>query len=198
MKERLIGACVLVALAVIFIPMLFDHSSSNGQMVTRDLKLSSSQPRVSGAVELSLTHDTPPHAVLSSTKQANNSNQHNVPNRIQRKQPTASAHSREAGAKTAKKPVVTPPSVATSPRGKQDAEGWAVQAGSFTHKDNARTLTRRLKDSGLSAYVQAAQSGGTHVYRVRVGPFGKRSQAQRKTVAITAVTGNASQVVSNP
>jgi cell division septation protein DedD len=60
-KERLIGACVLVALAVIFIPMLF-HGPEPGATVTSSVTLpgSSSQTRT---FEMSLTRNAPPRPI---------------------------------------------------------------------------------------------------------------------------------------
>lgn len=56
---------------------------------------------------------------------------------------------------------------------------WVVQVGSFSSAANADNLVGRLKLEGLSAYKEAVSSGGSTVYRVRVGPYVERDEAIR-------------------
>lgn len=56
---------------------------------------------------------------------------------------------------------------------------WVVQVGSFSSTPNADNLVARLKLEGLSAYKEAISSGGSTIYRVRVGPFIERDEAIR-------------------
>lgn len=56
---------------------------------------------------------------------------------------------------------------------------WVVQVGSFSSTPNADNLVARLKLEGLSAYKEAVSSGGSTIYRVRVGPFIERDEAIR-------------------
>jgi DedD protein len=56
---------------------------------------------------------------------------------------------------------------------------WVVQLGSFSSTPNADKLVERVRAEGLSAYKEAVSSGGSTIYRVRVGPFVEREEAIR-------------------
>jgi len=52
-----------------------------------------------------------------------------------------------------------------------------VQVGSFSERENARQVRRRL--SGLNAAIQQARAFDQRVYRVRIGPFEEETAARR-------------------
>lgn len=57
--------------------------------------------------------------------------------------------------------------------------GWIVQTGSFGDAANADKEAHRLRDAGLDARVKMGNlSDGTIAYRVRIGYFTSRDQAQ--------------------
>ena len=56
---------------------------------------------------------------------------------------------------------------------------WVVQVGSFSSATNADNLVARLRTETLSAYKEQVNSGGSTIYRVRVGPFLERDEAIR-------------------
>ncbi len=57
--------------------------------------------------------------------------------------------------------------------------GWAVQLGSFVSRGNAETLVHRLKAHDSSAYVSSSGKGPALRYRVRIGPLADRAAAER-------------------
>jgi len=67
-------------------------------------------------------------------------------------------------------PVAAEPSVPTS-------KGWAVQLGSFSRSDTAERLAQQVRSKGHNAFVMPVKSGGSTLYRVRVGPLRDRSAA---------------------
>ena len=48
----------------------------------------------------------------------------------------------------------------------------------MSERTEAENMVRRLTGKGYSAYVMAPQSGGAGVYRVRVGKFKTRGEAE--------------------
>ena len=56
---------------------------------------------------------------------------------------------------------------------------WVVQVGSFASAANADNLVAKLRLEGHSAYREQVSSGGSTIYRVRVGPFVERDEASR-------------------
>jgi peptidoglycan lytic transglycosylase len=57
---------------------------------------------------------------------------------------------------------------------------FAVQLGAFVTEDRAAALQRDLRRAGADATVQAGEIGGRTVYRVRIGRFAGREQAEAR------------------
>ena len=57
---------------------------------------------------------------------------------------------------------------------------WAVQTGSFSKRDNAEELNRKLRAHDYPAYVRSARAAnGETRYQVRVGPELLRADAEK-------------------
>jgi DedD protein len=80
----------------------------------------------------------------------------------------------EKPAKEAKK-LQSPGAVETRP-----SDGpWTVQVNAFPDEKTARTSVDRLKDKGYNAYVTEVRTNGKLWYRVRVGRFSSREEAEK-------------------
>jgi DedD protein len=99
---------------------------------------------------------------------------------------------------TAKTPAATPPPSSTpsaatpAPAPPKTAEpasapktsmpapsssGWALQVNAFRSRENADKEVAQLKTKGYPAFVAPGQAGG--LFRVRVGPYAQRADADR-------------------
>lgn len=83
----------------------------------------------------------------------------------------------------AEAPVSTPPAV-TPPTGMPAADpslatGWVVQVKATPRQSEAEALQAALAAAGFPAFVISADSGSGTVYRVRVGRYGDRADAER-------------------
>lgn len=58
-----------------------------------------------------------------------------------------------------------------------DQAGFAVQVAALGSRSDAAALAQRLSGKGYDAYLVAPAAGGAAVYRVRVGPFKNRQEA---------------------
>jgi DedD protein len=56
--------------------------------------------------------------------------------------------------------------------------GFVVQVASLRSRDEANAIARRLSTKGYSSFVTTPGSSGPRVFRVRVGKFAERSQAE--------------------
>ncbi|MEQ8397272.1 septal ring lytic transglycosylase RlpA family protein [Thalassobaculum sp.] len=74
-----------------------------------------------------------------------------------------------------------------------DTDIW-VQVGAFENRDNARRLSRQLKDIG-PANVQEALVAGRTYYRVRVGPLTEVASADRTLEQLIAAGFPGSRIV---
>jgi cell division septation protein DedD len=67
------------------------------------------------------------------------------------------------------------PGIPTEPRG----AGYAIQVAAFSGRGEAETIVKRLTGKGYSAYLVTPQAGQPSMFRVRVGKFTARADAER-------------------
>lgn len=72
-------------------------------------------------------------------------------------------------------PTPEPPARDTSP---QPTEGFVVQVFSTQDEARARQLLGQLTSGGYDAFLSAVEIRGRTMYRVRIGPFEDKSQAE--------------------
>jgi DedD protein len=97
--------------------------------------------------------------------------------------PVRAAPAKPGAARTASapasKPAAAPASTDTAPpRAARPAGAWTVQVTALRQRGDAEAMARRLASRGYDAYVDAA-AGGVAMYRVRVGSFKDRQEAER-------------------
>ena len=159
LKQRLIGAVVLVALAVIFLPMLIKGpapdsgvsdvplevpATPGGQYETRELPLVTPASAPAGGV---VGMDDAPPAAAASASQA--------------------------------VPLGTAPATAGTMLPASTAGGnYAVNFGAYATPADADAVIARLKQSSLPAFREPATINGKTAYRVRIGPYTERADAE--------------------
>lgn len=187
LKERLIGAAVLVVLAIIIIPWVLKGGSGPGTTVTRQLALpqATTAPAAESVYHLALNGPTD-----ASTR--------SVAATAQPAPATATSH---AAMPVVRQPVATKPSapaVTPVPAPHAAISGkWAVQVGSYVNERNARTVERKLAQRGYHAYVSRYRKSGHTYYRVRVGPYADRAAAERVVSGVARAFGGRAEVVPN-
>ncbi|MDR2219022.1 MAG: septal ring lytic transglycosylase RlpA family protein [Methylobacillus sp.] len=77
------------------------------------------------------------------------------------------------------------------------ATGVYVQAGAFRSRDNAEQLLDKLRQSGLTGNAAAENWYNDDVYRVRLGPYSSRDEAERAAAAIRDALGISTLVIIN-
>ncbi|HWO43506.1 MAG TPA: SPOR domain-containing protein [Candidatus Eisenbacteria bacterium] len=61
----------------------------------------------------------------------------------------------------------------------KDAGQWTVQVNAFPDEKSAKTWVDRLRNKGYNAYVTEFQTKGRKWYRVRVGRYSSREEAEK-------------------
>jgi cell division septation protein DedD len=92
------------------------------------------------------------------------------------------AHSEPAPARATVTP--TPPAAAPSkaepkPEASEAADGLVVQVFSSHDKEQAEKVLQRLNRGGSKAFLSPVEVSGQTMYRVRIGPFADRAEAQK-------------------
>ena len=67
----------------------------------------------------------------------------------------------------------------TEGEAKQSGKPWTVQVNAFPDEKTAKTWVERLKDKGYNAYLSESRVQGRLWYRVRVGRFDSREEAEK-------------------
>jgi DedD protein len=91
--------------------------------------------------------------------------------------PAASPAPSQAASKPAAKAVAKP---AGKPASKPErvTEYW-IQAGSFSSAARAEEVARRLEERGLAARTSTRDLNGKTHFRVRVGPYASKAEAEK-------------------
>lgn len=194
LKERLIGAAVLVMLAVIFIPMILDDTKHTESTITKsnipakpDTDFSSrivpleDTKEPAGDTGTDAEESVPPAASETESAAAETVPAETSPAPVKSGQEEAVTSSQEAA--TSSQPAAA---TTTEKSGKNSVSGkgdigltaWVVQLGSFASEKNANNLNDDLHKAGFSSFVEPVKQGGNVIYRVRVGPELQRSDAQ--------------------
>lgn len=153
-KQRLVGAAVLVALAVIFLPMLVKGPAPDSGVA--DVPLDMPAAPAEGDIE---TRDLPLVA-----PQAGASGALDAPSAGSDRLPTVDTST--AGARDAPQA----PAVA--------AGDYAVHFGAYATSNDADTLVRQLRAAQLPGFREQTTLGGRTAWRVRIGPYATRAEAE--------------------
>jgi len=66
---------------------------------------------------------------------------------------------------------------------------WVIQVGSFSAADNASALRSQLRKAGFSVIIQDSKGKGSVIYRVRIGPFSRRPEAEKSLERLQSQLG---------
>ena len=204
LKQRIIGALVLISLAVIFVPMIFDEPHSQRKSTSITIPEEPPFPEVDMPEEP--TGDAVGYEVSSDTVAPASGDTGQSPGfRIIEDESAQAKTEPEQGESVQRAPVKQPEIAKTQPAAeKQQAskaeetpakpaeekaeftrtlEGaWVVQLGSFGNEGNARRLRDNVIEMGFGAHLQQFASGDKTLTRVFSGPFVNREDAdQAKT-----------------
>ncbi|SDL81311.1 DedD protein [Modicisalibacter muralis] len=202
MRERISGAVILLALAVIFIPMLFDEPPERDERPEPVLTIEQPididrQPVEEPEPPASLSDSQqpqalPPEAQLPMTEAPAPQSQNEQPTQAEAPpEPGPEPTQQNAGAEPEPEPEAQPEQAekvdpiaeltsqaeppSAMPPVAENGE-WAVQVGSFGEPGNAERLEAQLDDQGFTAYRRPRDNDLTTVY---VGPFGSSEAGEQ-------------------
>lgn len=188
-KQRMVGALVLVALAVIFLPMLFSREDEQ-RHVSVEAPVA---PQVSALPQVQVEPVVVPEPqVLPEELQPM---EEEVAQQVAPSAPVSQVPVPVAPPVVVSKPVVQPAPakpvaaptqpIAAAPvkpdttQSRVDANGlsvsWSVQLASLSSREGAENLQKTLRTQGYNAYIRSAEGKN----RVFVGPLIERAEADR-------------------
>ena len=194
LKRRLVGASVLVALAIIFLPMLLSHkpvARHSGQMTSIPVE-------PARKFDPSLLQDTPPEAETVALGAVKPVSPPVVEPALPKKHPKPAAETKPV-VKVEKKPLKKVASSPVAPKASASPSAWVVQVASFSSRASAEKLVKKLRKAGFDTMNPTAVTvGGKKYYRIQVGPELEKLRAKRLLPRINKISGSKGQVVRYP
>jgi DedD protein len=197
-KERLVGATILVVLIVLIVPELL---SGPQRLSSPSSSVSLPAPTRNVSVDLATSRatPTPQSAELTPPSSAVKSAEApSAPPSVTTLGGQADAgpglESRSSATKSSSSGTAKS-GVSNEAQPLPARDSWSVQLGSFSSKANAEKLVHQLKARGLSAYIILSGSGSSSRFRVRMGPLADHEAAQREVNKLKAV-GHVATIVA--
>ena len=153
LKYRIVGATVLLSLAVIFIPMILDGSGQ--ESVTK------------------IDIEMPPGPTLVFSDELDNQVQKPAPEHSSSGQDVKVTHPDTDPANN----IV--PEVVVSADTKTELLGWVIQVGAFGEKQKAVAMQKQLVNAGYDAMVEIGSNKDKDYFRVKVGPVISQDEATK-------------------
>ena len=194
LKERIIGAAVLVVFVVLVVPVFLDGPPDSGEIVSERVPLPGQTANGENrTVVLERDRDEP--VPIAAPAQAA---ERETPDRLPAQ--AAAAAQPESNPQPESEPEPVPAESAAqqaavptdSPTGM-----WAVQLGSFGNEQNAERLAADLRKQGFAAFLSQLSTASGQLHRVRIGPQKDRESAEAMAERL-AKAGHKGQVVPHP
>ncbi|HBO5766383.1 SPOR domain-containing protein [Pseudomonas aeruginosa] len=176
LKQRIVGALVLIALAVIFLPMLFTREDESRQVVVE----APPRPQAPAMPSVEVQPTEVPELQPGEEGIAPEIVEEGSPAAAgQPTQPPAQAQAPAASLPPSQpQPPAAPPSPPPAEK-RLDAnnlpQSWSVQLASLSNRARAEELQKTLRSQGYNAYIRSFDG----MNRVFVGPVIQRAEADR-------------------
>lgn len=168
LKQRMVGALVLLALAVIFLPMLLSREDEARQVQV-------DAPQMPAAPEIPTTELQPvavPEPQVLPDEPVGSA-------AVEPLEPVEAPAIEVPAVATAPVTAVAPATAPASKPSRLDANSlpisWSVQLASLSSSDGAQKLQKTLRTQGYNAYIRSVDG----MNRVFVGPLIERAEADR-------------------
>ena len=212
-KQRLTGAIVLVALAVIFVPIILEGPDNEWTPRSHSIP---EQPQMDYRASMELEIPEQPAAPPEAAPQGAITGALGLPERTAEApatEPLPEASTPAQGVKAdppekpepaASKPAETAKTPAAPATRKPEKpaddpiKGSYVQVGSVGQEMNASGQRDRLKAAGFDARLQKAEIGKGYAYRVLVGPATSRAAAEKNAASLKQKQQLAGMVIEYP
>ncbi len=193
LKQRLIGAAVLAALAVIFLPMLLkgpDVREPDAAEVPLSMPATPSQDFETRELPLTVPDAaTPPGGALGMAPGSTPPPAPELPI------PDATATPVGPVPPVAVEPTTVEAPLPPAESARVGAGRHVVNVGIFANVANANSLAARLRGAGLPVIAERVSLAGGSATRLRIGPYATRASAEAARLRAEQATGTSSTVI---
>jgi DedD protein len=208
LKQRMLGAFVLIALAIIFVPLLLNRQDKS---TAENIDLSIPKPPErdfdtqvvplvlpdNSATETNTSPETDPNRIATVDTQATQkidalSGESNSADPLPEQPPinqTTDAHinplttatsTQNASDNKTSAPSADMSSIPNTNKPSATAVGrYVLNLGSYSKRENADALVAQLKKKGVLVYSEKINLNGESAIRLRAGPFADRTEAEK-------------------
>jgi DedD protein len=182
LKHRLLGAAVLIALAIIFVPMFLSNAPQQHDTTTLNLDIPKPPERKFETRTLPVAEPATTPVAAAPPASADSNKVVTVDTNAA---PRVDAHP-ENPAPVPKPVAETKPAPAQAPAPQPAAADgrFAVNLGVYADRGHADALVAKLKRLGMPAYDEPTEYQGKPALRVRAGPFADRASAESARLKI--------------
>lgn len=199
LRQRLLGAAVLIALAIIFVPMFLGNSPPKDTSTIQNLDIppipdrkfetrtlpvdpgAASAPAASGSSDKVVTVDTRAPSTFEAPEPKNPAP---APAPASQPPPPTDAHADRAPADA--KPDATKPAAkpAETPADATPGGRFSINLGTYADAGHAEALVAKLRKAGYAAASESIDYQGKPAQRVRAGPYPDRASAEAARLKI--------------
>lgn len=224
LKTRLLGAFVLIALAVIVVPLFFSGKpgGDGNQSISLDIPQTPDQALQTRTLSVTASAQTPASTTAADNKLATV----DIPSRVppeampESTQPQVAEQADSTSVRqpaSESKAAATPPVVdktseakpkaatpdeakaATADPGRAAVGNYQISLGAYANKSNAEKLVAKVRKLGYPVQLNGVNVNGKPAARVDVGPFDSRATAERARLKLHAALPRApAKLVSAP
>lgn len=186
LKQRLVGASVLIALAIIVLPMLLGGRPESSIAESQKIELPPQPAELDFETRRYPIGDTPAVTVERQDK---------PPVKPLPSPATEVSRPETPQIEQQEAPLEPPPDPAPLPaplpeKAVGDAERYVVQVASFGSTENANRLSETLRGYGYAVLLDSIKSDVGTLHRVRVGPFPSEAEASQAVSLLKSQVGD--------
>lgn len=197
LKERIIGAIVLVLFVVLVVPIFLDGPTNNGEIISEQVGLPGQSGEENRTIVLERDRTEPvPVAQQQPAPQPRQPAAQSTPPQQQAATKSA-APAPQPQHEPQKAPVADSSAAVKSDVPVSTTGMWAVQMGSFGSQANAEKLAAELRKQGFAAFLSQLSTSSGELHRVRIGPQKDRESAEAMAERLRKA-GHKGQVVPHP
>jgi len=204
LKQRIIGAVVLIALAIIFLPAILKDKDHSG---TFESKIPAQPEELANyRVDIKKIDELVANQKTKAKQSVNQQDTTDKPIKIETETPSEQVNQsldspkvterktkqidnldiKDSRANNKHTAVVKLKPTKISEK-YQDA-AWVIQVASFSKLTNAKKMVSRLKQNNYKAYRRKVVSGNVGVIRVFVGPYIEKKDAQKALALVSKLS----------
>jgi DedD protein len=203
-KHRIVGAIVVVALAVLLVPMILEENEPPAELKS----VTELPPPKTGSASSDTRVVVTPVAELAEPVKVPAKPEPVIPS-VKPVPPPPAAAEEVAPPITETAPDKAPEKVAAAavkpartakaaPVPERISKGWVIQIGVYKERANAERLRKQLSAQGHKVNVDQVTLDGTNATRLRMGPFSDRATALKIQAQIEKESGVKAAVYHYP